>query len=799
VTGDDSRAVTLHFDEFSLEVRSLELRKHGLRIRLRHQPTQVLALLARHPGEIVAREEIQRELWGADTYVDFERGLNNCIKQIRQALNDHPENPKYVETIPRQGYRFLPRTEATTGHDRNGAAAGKLTDPFAPAGSSPSVTAEHVPSAKARKLQVMGLAAIGTIVALAAIARWILVGVPAFSFQERDSVLITDFENHTGDPRFDDALLTAFTVSLEQSRHANVVPRSRIEEALKRMGKPPKERVTSDIGREICQRDSIRGLVAAEITRTGQQYGLTAQLIDPATGAPVRSYSERVAGEDRILDALDRIAANIRSDLGESLYQIHGASRPLPDVTTASLTALKRYADGKDLWRSGKYDEALALFGEAISLDPNFAMAHAALGNAYCSHVFDYQRERGAAEYEKALSLSSRVTDRERRIIELGYNNSLGHVEAAEQLFVVYLNEYPDDWPVRYTYANSLRMRGRELDAIRQYKELLRIAPDDPDVYVQIATAYKTLGNSADAVQAYAEAFRLAPAKLTVSNINREYGFTLIANGEEAKAEKLFSDLAADPVRRASGLDSLALLDLMHGRYAKARERLEESLAVAEQRRDSFLVARNHFLLAVEAGGEGKKDRETSELDAVLVGFGNLGPKVEYGSLVGQEYARAGAIDKAEKIAKLITPLADPNSDEQSGYLRLLQGEILIAKGSPLEAAKLADLEDQRYGGSIISISVEAVARAYEKAGKTDEAISWYEKLFTKTGCRLVSWEPQQRCVEARLALASDFLARGEKQKAENALAPLLNDWKDADPNLPSKKKAAELASHISK
>jgi tetratricopeptide (TPR) repeat protein len=187
------------------------------------------------------------------------------------------------------------------------------------------------------------------------------------------------------------------------------------------------------------------------------------------------------------------------------------------------------------------------------------------------------------------------------------------------------------------------------------------------------------------------------------------------------------------------------------------------------------------------------------QLDAALADFAELGPKVEYGSLVGQEYARGGAVDKAEKIERLIAPLADPNSDEQGGYIRLLQGEILSAKGAPLEAAKLLDLQDQRYGESIISISIEAVARSYEKAGKTDEAISWYEKLVTKTGCRLLSWEPQQRCVEARLALANDFLARGDKQKAESALAPLLRDWRDADPSLPLKKQAVELASQASK
>jgi DNA-binding winged helix-turn-helix (wHTH) protein/tetratricopeptide (TPR) repeat protein len=796
----DGTPTALQFDEFRLDLRSLELRKHGLRIRLRRQPAQVLALLAGRPGELVAREEIQRQLWGTDTFVDFERGLNNCVKQIRQALNDGAESPKYIETIPRQGYRFLAEVKALNGNHLNASAAANLSSPNVRETAAPTpVRAPDVAAESFWKPRAIWIAAIFLVAAVVAVAHWGFIGVPALSFQDRDSILITDFENHTGDPRFDNALMTAFMVSIEQSRHANVVPRSRVEAALKRMGKSSKEQVTAEIGREICQRDGIRGLVTVEITRTGRQFGLTAQLLDPASGAPARSYSERIAGEDHVLDALDRIAGEIRADLGESLYQIHRANRPLPQVTTASLTALKRYADGQALWHSNKFSEAVAQFHEATTLDPDFAMAHAALGNAYCSHVLGYQREVGATEYQKALSLTSRVTDRERRMIGVGYASSMGHVADANKLSRVYLSDYPDDWAVRYSYANGLRKQGDELEAVEQYKELQRIAPEDGNLEIQIATAYKTLGKPAEAIAAYGEAFRIDPAILNVANINREYGFTLITNGEEAEAEQVFSDFAAQPGKLSAGLDSLALLDLMHGKYAKAEERLERALSAAEQMRDPFLVARNHFFLAVVAQGEGNRTKELKQLDAALADFAELGPKVEYGSLVGQEYARGGAVDKAEKIERLIAPLADPNSDEQGGYIRLLQGEILSAKGAPLEAAKLLDLQDQRYGESIISISIEAVARSYEKAGKTDEAISWYEKLVTKTGCRLLSWEPQQRCVEARLALANDFLARGDKQKAESALAPLLSDWRDADPSLPLKKQAVELASQASK
>ena len=143
----------------------------------------------------------------------------------------------------------------------------------------------------------------------AGLVLWLTHGRPAFSFASRDYVLVSDFENQTGEPQLDDALRTAFTVSLEQSRHFNVFPHARIGSVLQLMGKPANARITPELGREICQRENVRGLIAGSLSRTGQEYALSAELIDPQTGTTVRSYSERVHGEDHILDALDRISA----------------------------------------------------------------------------------------------------------------------------------------------------------------------------------------------------------------------------------------------------------------------------------------------------------------------------------------------------------------------------------------------------------------------------------------------------------------------------------------------------------
>jgi DNA-binding winged helix-turn-helix (wHTH) protein/Tfp pilus assembly protein PilF/TolB-like protein len=799
VSAVGSSKPVIRFADFEVDLRAGELLKNGQRIRLQAQPFQVLAMLLERPGETVTREELQKRIWPEGTFVDFDQGLNNAVKKLREALGEDAANPRYVETLSKRGYRFVAAVAADGGNGK-GPSGGDSIEPREGKGESAGAAVEANAPSNVRARRIVWAGSLAGVLVLAAIAAWVFVGRPVFSFRERDSILIADFENHTGDARFDDALLTAFSVSLEQSRYANVVPRGRIEAALKRMGKSPKEHVSGEIAREISQREGIRGIIASSITRTGRQYALTAQLIDPGSGVAVRSYSERAQGEDQVLDALDKIGAKIRADLGESLYQIRRADRPLPQVTTTSLTALKHYADGRSLWSSGKFTEAVVELSAATALDPEFAMAHAGLGHAYCSNMLGYQRERGAGEYQKALSRSSRVTERERRIIEISYTHNMGHVEDAERLFRLYLSDYPDDWEMRENYGRLLRLHGQGEEAIQQYKEALRIAPNDAVAYIDLATINKGMGRPAEAVAAYTKGFSLEPTRLEVSNINREYGFALIANGEEAKAEQVFANYAADPARRASGLDSLGLLDFMHGRYSRARKRYEESLSLAEREHDTFLAARNHFLLAVEAAGESDRPREIRELDAIMSDFGNLGPKVEYGSLVGQEFAHAGAIAKAEEIAKRIAPLADVNSDEQSGYLRLLQGEITLAKGDALNAAHLFDLQDPRYGsGSIVPISTEALARAYQRAGKSDDAIAWYARLLrpgSPGDCVLNGWtEVQQRCVDARLALAREYLKRGDVQKAGGALAPLLKAWQDADPYLAAKKQALELAS----
>ena len=284
---------------------------------------------------------------------------------------------------------------------------------------------------------------------------------------------------------------------------------------------------------------------------------------------------------------------------------------------------------------------------------------------------------------------------------------------------------------------------------------------------------------------------KLSQQWLTAGNINREYGFALVANGEDQKAEEVFSALLGNPETQENGLRSLSFLDLYRGRYASAQSRFEQSLDIMKAKNSPLSVARLHLLLAIVAEGKGDAKGQRQNLDAAATSLKEIQQKVLFGAMLGDDYARAGYVEPAQKILAIISPLADEHNSEQMGYLHLLEGEIALASGKHAEAIDLLTQSDKE---NSTGFSMEAVAHAYQQSGDVDKAIASYEKVFSSTE-RSLGWEPQQRWLEARYTLALDYSSRGDKQKARETLGTLLNLWKDADPNLPLLKQAkAEFA-----
>jgi DNA-binding winged helix-turn-helix (wHTH) protein len=277
----------VRFGPFELDASSGELRKNGMRIRLADQPLQILTLLLEHPGQVVTREELRQRLWSSDTFVDFEHSLNAAVKRLRESLGDSAEGSRFIETLPRHGYRFV-------------AAAGgmELSDP--PAETS---------SAKNRPWKTYSLVASAFLVLALVTAAYFFRDRPTLT--ERDTVVLADFANSTGDAVFDDTLKTGLGVSLRQSPFLNVLSDSKVAATLQLMTRPASTRLRPEVARELCLRAGSKAYLAGSIDSLGSEYVLGLKAVNCQNGDTLAQEQVTAAAKERVLDALGKTASPV--------------------------------------------------------------------------------------------------------------------------------------------------------------------------------------------------------------------------------------------------------------------------------------------------------------------------------------------------------------------------------------------------------------------------------------------------------------------------------------------------------
>jgi serine/threonine protein kinase/tetratricopeptide (TPR) repeat protein len=621
----------------------------------------------------------------------------------------------------------------------------------------------------------LGLSATA-IVAAVALTVWMAGSRTALSFAPRDWILLADLQNDTGNSLFDRSLATALRVSLEQSVHANVLPPARVAAALRRMGRTKVERMDEELGREICLRENTRGLVAASLSRVGPQYLLSAQLIDPTTGERVRTYTRRVENEAGLLDAVDGIARDLRHDLGESLAAIEQSSRPLPLVTTSSLQALRLYCEGVDFWSKGDYHTAVRQHEAALADDPDFAMAHAALGNAYMSFIYN-DRVKGRRHLERALELAHRTTERERLVIQIGHAEELATPAQAERLFRLYLSQYPDDASMRYNFGSKLMRLERHREAVEQLAEVVRVAPTSAGAYINLASSLSSLNEYSAALAAYDKAFALEPAWKLSGNLNHEYGFALVETGDREKAREVFGLALARPADRARALRSLALLDVYEGRHQRAIERFGEAALTNEAGKFGLSAARDRLFLATTLDAVGSRARAMREMEAANRLLGADVQPIWMPARLGQAFARAGALRRAEELLASARPHVEPNNAEQQAEVLGLEAEIEMARGRTTRAVELLD---RAYRQRPWPLTLVGLARGEIADGRLDKGLEHYREVL-RLSHRFLGWEAQAPLLSAHHELARLLEAKGERDEARKVIDRLLDLWKDGD------------------
>src|SRR5882724_11560026 len=464
---------------FEVNLRAGELHKQGVRIKLQEQPFHVLKILLERPGEVITREELRAAIWQSYTFVDVDNGLNTSVNKLREALGDSADSPRFVETLPRRGYRFIAPITGVDGTTRGTGA-----------GVSP-VTAK-------RGRKIVGA------VAVAVLAAGIVGGLlwrarQAGRLTEKDTIVLGDFANSTGDAVFDGTLREGLSVELEQSPFLSLVSEQQIHQTLRMMGQKTNARLTPEIAQEVCQRTSSAAELDGSIALIGTRYNLILKAVNCANGDLLASTEAQVDDKSHVLDALGKAASEMRRKLGESLSSTQKYNIPLEQATTPSLEALQAYNLGRQALAQGEDAAALGFFQRATQLDPNFAMAYWGMSQSYNGET-TLAVEIG----RKAYGLRERLSEFERLRIEC--DDPSGDVIKAMRSCELGAKTYPRDALFHQDLALYSDALGRYDAGLKEKLEAVRLAPYNGSFCRTVTYAYLLLNRVQEAEAAAKEA-----------------------------------------------------------------------------------------------------------------------------------------------------------------------------------------------------------------------------------------------------------------------------------------------------
>jgi tetratricopeptide (TPR) repeat protein len=623
------------------------------------------------------------------------------------------------------------------------------------------------------------------LVVLAIVAAYLLNPSPLLGFEERDWVLVADFQHPEGEEELARALKLALTVGVQESGYVNVFSRPQIAGVLQHMQRPWDTAVDQEIGREICQRAGVKGLVAPEVMKVGDGYLLTIGLIEPASGVAAESFSARADDEDGLLDALETVMQRLRRAVGESLFAVRSDDKRLAAVTTASFEALKAYSEGLHLWNAGEYEQAVAHHEKAIELDPDFASAYAALGSAYASYIFN-SRDKARENFEAALERLDRVGDREINFIQAQYAGFLDRTDEEIEFLKAHLASYPDDVGGYLNLGSTYRDLGDYTRAIESYREALRIAPRAAGAMINIATCLTSDGNPEEAVEFYRAAFEIQPGWLSSGNLNHEYGMALAQLGRYHEAGDVFHLRLNQPDASSRGYAkrSLGQLALYQGHFDQAAAHFSDAVALHLAADEPIGAGRDRLFAALGEAARGRPEEAVAALDQAALEVPVKSGWIWLRSLIGSAYLAADDIESAQQISDELTEWADSAEEPGEDPLQrrdLLEAGILVSEGNPDRALEILE-SLQTVGNRENAFLVASLAEAYRAAGRWPEA---EQTLLQLIEIRWDYYEGLVPFVAAHYQLAQVSESLKQTEDAIGYYRRFLELWGGADTEIP--------------
>jgi len=600
----------------------------------------------------------------------------------------------------------------------------------------------------------------------------------AAALTEKDTIVLADFDNKTGDALFDDTLKQGLSVQLQQSPFLDLVSDNKVNQTLKLMGRPAGDRLTPEVAREVCQRTGSKAMVTGSIAGLGTQYVIGLKAVNCNTGDGLAGVQEQAAGKEEVLKALDAAAVSLRSKLGESLSSVQQYATPVAETTTPSLEALKAYSLGwKTRFAKGE-TAALPFFKRAVELDPKFAMAYRAMAVFYANVN---AVGKAAENARKAFDLRDKVSERERFSIEgFYYLVATGELEKGAQTFELWKQTYPRDFlpyeNLGYIYAGL----GNFEKALEECGEGLRLEPNNAVSYVNVGGGYTSLNrlDEAEAVYKQSEEHKLESEALL------QYRYQLAFLKDDAtKMSRLASAATGKPGTEDLLLAAQADTEGWHGRLKTAQELTRRAMDSAEHNDAKESAAAYQAAASLREVESGNYEQARADANAAL----KLAPNRDVRVVAALTLARAGDRAGAEKLAAQLDKTYPLDTLVQRNWLPTIRAAVALERKEPnraidfLKDANAIELGQATSALAIFLCPVYIRGEAYLMLHDGKAAAMEFQKFIDHRGVVVnFPWGAL-----ARLQLARAYALQGDTAKTKAAYGDFLALWKDADSQLP--------------
>jgi serine/threonine protein kinase/tetratricopeptide (TPR) repeat protein len=618
---------------------------------------------------------------------------------------------------------------------------------------------------------------------------------------EKDTVVLADFTNSTGDPLFDDTLKTALSVGLKQSPFLNVLSESKVTATLTLMTRPANSPLTPEVARELCQRAGCKAYVAGSIASLGSQYVLGLRAVSCQSGDVLAQEQATAASKEKVLDGLGAAVSRLRGELGESLATVQKFDVPLSEATTPSLAALKAFSLGAKAEREEGPAASLRYDQRAIQLDPDFAMGYRAVGGDYYNLG---EPGRASRYYAKAFDLREHASEREKLVITADYYSSVtGELDKAAQAYQELIESFPREWEPYNGLGTVFTGQGQYEKAADAYRQNIRLDPDKVDPYVNLASTGLGLQRFEDVRHTIREA---QARELDVYPFHSQLYALAFLGGDSAAMGEQENWFTGRPEENI-GLSLASDTEAYGGHLRKAREltrRSVDSAVRADSKESGAIWQENAALREVAFGhaGEGKR--------AAAAGRTLVPTSQGVGVEAALAYAMAGDMAQAESLAQALNRRFPRDTQIQSVWLPAVRAQMALNRKIPSEALK--DLESAAPAIELgqISFFVSNLSclyptfirgEAYLAARQGAQAAAEFQKILDHNGLVWNCWTgalahlgvARANALQARTSQGG--AADAARIRALAAYKDFLTLWKDADPDTPILKQAkAEFA-----